>query len=87
MRHHLDIASLVMGLAFAAVAIAGLNGWLVDVLTSPDLWEPEVLVAGGLVAVGLGLGLFIATMLGRRRRRERDRDGAGEPPSPRSVDA
>ncbi len=71
MRHDFDVTSLLLGLVFAAVAVAGLNGWFRDVVATPDLWEPEVVVATVLVALGLLLGGIVAALLGRRRRRER----------------
>lgn len=98
MRHDIDVSSLLLGLAFAAVAVAGLNGWFRDVVASPDLWEPEVVVAAVLVALGLLLGGMIAGLLGRRRQRERARaaevdppatgvDGAGSDPADERVQA
>lgn len=78
MRHDFDVTSLLLGLVFAAAAVAGLNGWFRDAVATPDMWGPEMVVATVLVALGLLLGGIVAALLGRRRRREQTRAAAAD---------
>ncbi|MBY5161186.1 hypothetical protein [Salsipaludibacter albus] len=70
MRHDIDGLSLVLGLVFAAVAVAGLNGWI-----TPDLLRVEWLLPGALVVLGL---VLLGVLLPRLARRDPDGPEAGD---------
>lgn len=64
MRHDVDGLSLVLGLLFAAVAVAGLNGWI-----TPELLRVEWLLPGALLLLGL---VLLGILLPRLARRDPD---------------
>ena len=66
MRHDVDPWSLLLGLAFAAIAVAALAGGLDGLWTDPDLWTARTVVPTALILVGLVLGAFATAMLRRR---------------------
>lgn len=66
MRHDFDPWSLMLGLVFGLVAVAGLNGLLDDVLLDPASWSAASVVPILLIVLGLVVGSFAVTMLRRR---------------------
>lgn len=75
MRHDVDPLSLLFGLLFGGIAVAGLNGWLDDLWTNPDLWSADVVVPTVLILLGLLLGALAWSMLRRRAGQGRVADG------------
>lgn len=78
MRHDFDPWSLLLGVVFVAVAVAGLNGWLVDLWDDPDVWTVEVVVPAILIVLGLMVGALASAMLRRRQRHHQGLEGVGE---------